>query len=80
LALISVRSSSPSANETSRPAASIRTCCAPFARSRISIQEFASSKNATCSKAAGSKSASRPSFTTRSTLRLNSAVMPWLSL
>ena len=58
----------------------MRTVCAPLARRRISIQEFASSKNATCSKASGSKSAARPSLITRSTLRLNSAVTPALSL
>ena len=58
----------------------MRTVWAPFARSLISIHELASSKKATCSKASGSKSAARPSLTTRSTLRLNSAVTPSLSL
>ena len=58
----------------------MRTVCAPFARSRISIHEFASSKNATCSKASGSKSASELALITRRTLRLNSAVTPALSL
>ena len=63
-----------------RPEPLEQSRCAPFARRRISIQELASSKKATCSKEWGSKSAPRPSFTTRNTLRLNSAVTPSLSL
>ena len=58
----------------------MRTVWAPLARRRISIHVSASLKKATCSKESGSKSASRPAFTTRSTLRLNSAVTPALSL
>jgi hypothetical protein len=70
----------PSANVTSRFAPSMRTTRAPSARSRISIQESASLKNATCSKASGSKSASSPVLMTCRMFLLNSAVRPALSL
>ena len=76
LALISVRSSSPSANATSRSRRAMRTVCARSARRRISIHSFSGSQIATCAKASGSNVASRARFTTRRTLRLKSAVTP----
>ena len=48
------------------------------ARRRISIHSWSLSNSATCSKSAGSKSASSSRLSTTSTLRLNSAVTPSL--
>ena len=78
LALISVRSSSPSLE---RDVQLRGRRCGPSwssrrARSRISIHCSVSFQRATCSNASGSKSAPSWSLRTRRTLRLNSAVTP----
>src|SRR5581483_6104112 len=75
-ALISVRSSSPPSNVTSRSRAPMRTVCATSARSRISIHSSSSFQRATWVKRFGSKSPSSARLMTARTFLLNSAVTP----
>ena len=74
---ISVRISSPAAELHVQPEpGDAHGLGGERARSRISIHALSASHTATCSNAAGSKSAFSSRFSTRSTLLLNSAVTP----
>ncbi len=76
LALISVRSSSPSSKWTVMFSALTREVSSRRARRRISIHSCSRSNSATWSKSAGSNSACSSRLRTCRTLRLNSAVTP----
>ena len=79
LAEISVRISSPAAKVEVEVEPVDLHPLGPAGRSHISIQCSSAFQRATWSKASTSKSASSSRLSTRSTLRLNSAVTPAVS-